>query len=127
MGWFVKKIIIHCNKKRKRKGHFCYTWFVQIFGSKIQNFFHTFFQNNNLFFQTQGYQIGDQYRPFIFFKNAGMKFFSLCTANIRSRLLTVFQTLSPFFRLFRGLENCWPNFKTFLRIHNSVRTLVTLT
>ena len=77
---------MHCNKKRKRKGHFCYTWLVQIFGSKIRDFFQTFFQNNNLFFQTQGYQIGDQYRPFIFLKNAGMKFFSLCTANIRSRL-----------------------------------------
>ena len=30
--------------------------FVQISGSKIQDFF----QNNNFFFQTQGYQIGDQ-------------------------------------------------------------------
>ena len=34
--------------------------FVQIFGSKIQDFFQTFFQNNYFFFQTQGYQIGDQ-------------------------------------------------------------------
>ena len=36
----------------------------QIFRSKIQNFFQTFFQNNNSFFQIQGYQIGDdQQRP----------------------------------------------------------------
>ena len=33
--------------------------FVQIFGSKIQEFFQTFFQNN-IFSQTQNYQIGDQ-------------------------------------------------------------------
>ena len=33
--------------------------FVRIFGSKIQDVFQTFFQNN-FFFQTQGYQIGDQ-------------------------------------------------------------------
>ena len=36
------------------------TGFVQIFGSKIQDVFQTFFQNNYFFFQTQGYQIGDQ-------------------------------------------------------------------
>ena len=34
--------------------------FVQIFGSKIQDVFQTFFQNNYSFCQTQGYQIGDQ-------------------------------------------------------------------
>ena len=37
---------------------------VCIFRSKIQNFLQTFFQNNNFFFQTQGYQIGDQKRPY---------------------------------------------------------------
>ena len=36
------------------------TGFVQIFGSKIQDVFQTIFQNNYFFFQTQGYQIGDQ-------------------------------------------------------------------
>ena len=36
------------------------TGFVQIFGFKIQDFFQTFFHNNNFFFQTQGYQICDQ-------------------------------------------------------------------
>ena len=36
------------------------TGFVQIFGSKIQDVFQTFFQSNYFFFQTQGYQIGDQ-------------------------------------------------------------------
>ena len=35
----------------------------RVFGSKIQDFFQTFSQNMNLFFQTQGYQIGDQKRP----------------------------------------------------------------
>ena len=30
------------------------------FWIQIQDFFQTFFQKNNLFFQTQGYQIGDQ-------------------------------------------------------------------
>ena len=34
---------------------------IQIFGSKIQDVFWTFFQNNNLFIQTQGYLIGDQH------------------------------------------------------------------
>ena len=33
------------------------TGFVQIFGSKILDFFQTFFQINNFFVQTQGYQI----------------------------------------------------------------------
>ena len=37
------------------------TGFVQIFGSKIQDLFQTFFwQNNNFFFQTQGYLLSDQ-------------------------------------------------------------------
>ena len=39
------------------------TGLVQIFGSKIlKDFGQPFFQNN-IFFQTQGYQIGDQQRP----------------------------------------------------------------
>ena len=37
-----------------------YTGFVQILGSKIQDFF----QSNNFFFRTHGYQIGDQKRTF---------------------------------------------------------------
>ena len=40
-----------------------HTGFVQIFGSKIQDFFQTFFQNNHLFLHNQGYQIGHQKRP----------------------------------------------------------------
>ena len=37
------------------------TGFVQIFGSKIlKDFDQPFFQNNNVFSRTQGYQIGDQ-------------------------------------------------------------------
>ena len=39
------------------------TGFVRIFGSRIEDFYQTFFQNNNFLLQTQGYQIGDQYRP----------------------------------------------------------------
>ena len=38
-------------------------WVCTDFGSKIQDFFHTFFQNNNFFFQTQGYQMGVWYSP----------------------------------------------------------------
>ena len=30
---------------------------------KFKTLCRLFFQNNNFFFQTQGYQIGDQYRP----------------------------------------------------------------
>ena len=37
-----------------------------------------------------------------------------------------FSRLSPFSRLFPGLENFWANFKTFSRIQDSVWTLVTL-
>ena len=36
------------------------TEFAQIFESKIQDFFLTFFQKNDFFFQTPVYQIGDQ-------------------------------------------------------------------
>ena len=39
------------------------TGFIQIFWFKIQDFLQTFFQNNNLFFQIEGYLIGDQWRP----------------------------------------------------------------
>ena len=42
---------------------YVYTGFIQIFGSKIQDLFQTFFQNNKFFFQTHDYQMGDQYRP----------------------------------------------------------------
>ena len=34
---------------------------ILIFQSKIQDVFQTFFQNNNLFIQIQGYLIGDQH------------------------------------------------------------------
>ena len=40
-----------------------------------------------------------------------------------SRLFTIFQTLSLFFRLFPGRENWFANFQTFSRIQDSVRTL----
>ena len=47
-------------KEKGRLQAVCLPGFVQIFGSKIQDVFQTFFQNNYFFFQTQGYQIGDQ-------------------------------------------------------------------
>ena len=85
-------------------------------------------------------------------KNTGTKFFSWWVANVRVRLneirpkqktfthkgtccglkkekknqdfLPFFRTLPLFSRLFPGLENCSANFKTFLRIQDSVRTLL---
>ena len=47
--------------------------FVQIFGSKIQDFFQTFFQNDNFFFQTQGYRIASWSTETL--KNIGTKLF----------------------------------------------------
>ena len=38
-----------------------------------------------------------------------------------------FQILSPFSRLFAGLENCWANVKTFPRLQDSVQNLCLLT
>ena len=52
--------------------NYCIHWFIQIFGSKIQDLFPDFFQNNNFFFHTQDYQMGDQWRPL---KNKGKKHF----------------------------------------------------
>ena len=59
----------------------CYAILVPInrvrnFGFKIQDFFQTFFQNNNLFLQNQGYQIGHQKETL---KNAGTKLLSWCS------------------------------------------------
>ena len=57
-------------KRHTKLLHSLITGFVQIFGSKIQDLFWDFFQNNNFFFHTQNYQIGDQWRPL---KNEGKK------------------------------------------------------
>ena len=103
--------------------------FVQIFESKIQDFF----QNSNFFFQTRWSTET--------FKNAETKRFSWCTTRVGARLnkiwpkwkalkkkpqdlLSFSQTLSSFSKLFPGLENCWANFKTFSRIQASVWTLI---
>ena len=99
--------------------HILHIGFVQIFGSKIQNFFQTFFQNKNFFFQTRGYQMGDltktknkfTYRALVVALKKTQDFLPFC------------QSLSLFSRLFPGLENCWANFKTFSRIQDSVWTL----
>ena len=47
------------------------------------DFFPTFFQNNNFFFQTQGYRTGDQYNPL---KKAGRKLFSWCTETYKANI-----------------------------------------
>ena len=121
------------------------TGFV-ILDSKFKTFSRLFFQNNHLFLQNQGYQIGHQKRPS---KKARTKLLLWCGANIRARLNKIWpkrnkftyealsvaldkkrksfyhfsHSLSLFSRLFPGLENCWANFKTFSRIQDSVRTL----
>ena len=43
------------------------------------------FPKQQFFFQTQGYQIGDQY-TFFLKKTTGTKLFSWCAANVRARL-----------------------------------------
>ena len=68
-------------------------------------FFSDVSPNNNFLFQTQGYQTNRWSIETYFY------FYFL-------------QTLSPFSRLFQGLENCWANFKTFSRIQYTVRTLL---
>jgi len=45
--------------KESVKTCWVFTGFVQIFGSKIQDFFHTFSKTRI----SQGYQIGHQYNP----------------------------------------------------------------
>ena len=59
-GWDKNSTVF---KEKGRLQAVCLPGFVQIFGSKIQDVFQTFFQNNYFFFQTQGYQIGDQQIP----------------------------------------------------------------
>ena len=54
-------------------GSLVYTGYVQIFGSKIQDFFPDYFQNNGLFSQTQGYQIIIWSKETL--KNAGTRLF----------------------------------------------------
>ena len=76
----------------------CYAILVPInrvrnFGFKIQDFFQTFFQNNHLFLQNQGYQIGHQKRPS---KKAGTKLLSWCGANIRARLNKIWPKRNKF-------------------------------
>ena len=56
-GWDKNSTVF---KEKGRLQAVCLPGFVQIFGSKILDVFQTFFQNNYFFFQTQGYQIGDQ-------------------------------------------------------------------
>ena len=113
---------------------------------RIQNWrlFPGFFlQNNNFFFQTQGYLLGDQQRrmeslfhealqtygrDWIRFDQNDKKFTykALVVALKKTQdFLPFFQTLSLFSRLFPGRKNCWTNFKTFSRIQDSAQTLET--
>ena len=93
------------------------TGFVQIFGFKIQDFFQTFFHNNNFFFQTQGYQICDQSR--------NEQSFSLWCAetNVRAKKLktffiifpdfiSIFQTFFEVLKIARQISPLFQNFKT---------------
>ena len=106
------------------------TGLAQILGSKIQDFF----QNNNFFFQTQGYQIGDQHdagtKPFlnkIWPKQKIIKHTKSASRSFEKKTqdsLPSFQTCALFSRLFPGLENCWTFFKTFSRIQDSAGTLM---
>ena len=52
------------------------------------DFFQTFFQNNNFFFQTQGYRIGDQYIPL---KKQEQSIFHDALERTRPRLNKVWQ------------------------------------
>ena len=53
----------------------------------------------------------------------GWKFRKRLFEKKNSTFYPFFQTLSPFSRLFIGLENWWGNFKLFSRIRDAVRTL----
>ena len=99
---------------------------MQIFGSKIQDVFQTFFQNNYFFFQViSRYLKNEEEKLFSgtlqtigrdwirFDQNEKQKFTSkaLVVALKKKTLffLPFVQTLSPFSSLFPGLENCWTN------------------
>ena len=74
------------------------TGFVQIFGFKIQDFFQTFFHNNNFFFRLKVIKsVINRGMNKAFLYNALKQKY----AQKNSRLfLSFFQTLSPFSRLF---------------------------
>ena len=93
------------------------TGFVQIFGFKIQDFFQTFFHNNNFFFQTQGYQICDQSR--------NEQSFSLWCAETKVRakklktffiifpdFISIFQTFFEVLKIARQISRLFQDFKT---------------
>ena len=101
--------------------------------------FPDFFQNNNFFFQTQGYQIGDQKmkeqsffhdalqtcrRDWIRFDQHKKKFTCKALIVTFKKKNQDFVPLSRLYLYFTNLENCWGNLKTFSRFEDSVRTLL---
>ena len=50
---------VHCSLFFRKIEHLLLPGIPQIFGSKIQDFFETFLQNDYFFFQNQGCQLGD--------------------------------------------------------------------
>ena len=87
------------------------TGFVQIFGFKIQDFFQTFFHNNNFFFQTQGYQICDQSR--------NEQSFSLWCAETKVRA----KKLKTFFIIFPDFISIFQTFFEVLKIARQISRL----
>ena len=87
------------------------TGFVQIFGFKIQNFFQTFFHNNNFCFQTQGYQICDQLR--------NEQSFSLWCAETKVRA----KKLKTFFIIFPDFISIFQTFFEVLKIAGQISWL----
>ena len=87
------------------------TGFVQIFGFKIQDFFQTFFHNNNFFFQTQGYQICDQSR--------NEQSFSLWCAETKVRA----KKLKTFFIIFPDFISIFQTFFEVLKIARQISWL----
>ena len=90
--------------------------------------FPDFFQNNNFFFQTQGYQIGDQKmkeqsffhdalqtcrRDWIRFDQHKKKFTCKALIVTFKKKNQDFVPLSRLYLYFTNLENCWGNLKTF--------------
>ena len=105
----------------------------RIFGSKIQDFIPDFFKNYNFFFQTQGYQRGEQYRSFKkreqSFINDALQMYRrdlirfdqqekhfTCKAldvTFKKNFLPFSPDFTSIFQPFPGLENCWANITIF--------------
>ena len=133
---------------REHRANFLFFQGSYRFSIQNSRLFPDFFQNNNLFFQTQGYQIADRKRP-LKKKTQEQSFFpdmqarlnkiwptrkkihfwrTSCTAFKKTQdFLPFFQDFTSIFQTFPRSGKCWANFKTFSRIQDSVRTLPFLT